>query len=267
MKYFFNKGSKQRLVVRGASEMTFEVQKVKVYTSDGKEVVKGVSLSLVKPGIYTIMGPNGAGKSSLVNAIMGHQSYRLEGRVLLGGEDITKLPTHEKARKGITLATQMPLEIEGVRVAELLSRIIKRFQGVDKTDEALRIARELLSLVGLSDSIMSRYFMVGMSGGERKRLELARVLAQRPRVALLDEPDSGVDVESMPLVAKAIEKLREDGAIVVLITHQPRLFKHLEPDHVYVMYNGRIVAEGGLDLVQLIEDKGYTWIAHRNGER
>lgn len=253
--------------MRGASEMAFEIRKVKVYTSDGKEVVKGVSLSLVKPGIYTIMGPNGAGKSSLVNAIMGHQSYRLEGRVLLGGEDITKLPTHERARKGIALATQMPLEIEGVRVAELLSRIIKRFQGVDKTDEALRIARELLSLVGLSDSIMSRYFMVGMSGGERKRLELARVLAQRPRVALLDEPDSGVDVESMPLVAKAIEKLREDGAIVVLITHQPRLFKRLEPDHVYVMYNGRIVAEGGLDLVQLIEDKGYTWIAHHNGGR
>ena len=247
--------------------MVFEVHDARVFTSDGKEVVKGITLSFSKPGIYTIMGPNGAGKSSLVNAIMGHQGYRLEGRVLLEGEDITKLPTHERARKGITLATQMPLEVEGVRVAELLSRIIKRFRGIEKTDEALRYARELLKLVGLSESIMSRYFMVGMSGGERKRLELARVIAQKPKVALLDEPDSGVDVESMPLVARAIAKLREEGSIVILITHQPRIFEHLEPDKVYVMYNGRVVAQGGLDLVKLIEEKGYTWIAHHNGER
>ncbi len=247
--------------------MTFEVQEARVLTSDGKIVVKGVTLSLSKPGIYAVMGPNGAGKSSLVNAIMGHQQYKLEGRVLLEGEDITKLPTHERARRGITLATQMPLEVEGVRVAELLSRIIKRFRGVENTSEALSIARELVRLVGLSDNILSRYFMVGMSGGERKRLELVRVLAQKPKVALLDEPDSGVDVESMPLVAKAIERLRDEGAIVLLITHQPRLFKYIEPNYVYVMYDGRIVAHGGLELVQLIEEKGYTWIAHHNGGR
>ncbi|WP_317895345.1 Fe-S cluster assembly ATPase SufC [Pyrofollis japonicus] len=243
----------------------FEVSQVKVYVSDGKEVVKGVSLSFSKPGIYVIMGPNGAGKSSLVNAIMGHQGYVVEGRIVLNGEDITKLPTHEKARKGITLAVQMPIEIEGVRVAEILTRIIKRFRGITKSEEASRLARELLSIVGLPEDFLYRYFMVGMSGGERKRLELVRVIAQKPKVALLDEPDSGVDVESMPLIARAIKKLRDEGAIVILISHQPRLFEYLEPDEVYVMYDGRIVLKGGLEVIKLIEEKGYTWIAQKSG--
>jgi len=248
--------------------MPLEILDAHVETSDGKEIVHGVTLRLEKPGIYLVMGPNGAGKSSLANAVMGHEAYRFKGRVLLDGEDVTSLPTHEKARKGLTLATQMPPEIEGVRVAEVLIRIIKRFRGVSEAGEASRVAKELLELVGLPPSIMNRYFMVGMSGGERKRLELARVLAQRPRAAILDEPDSGVDIESMPLIARAIERLVNEGAVVMLITHQPKLLEYFAnhtPSRVYVLYGGRLVAEGGPELVKTIVERGYTWIASGAG--
>ncbi len=238
----------------------FEVLDARVWTSDGRMVVKGVTLKLKEPGIYVIMGPNGAGKSSLVNAVMGHRDYKLEGHVLLDGEDVTRLPVYEKARRGLTLALQIPVEVEGVRVSEILVRVLERFQGL-RGREAVRKAKEILSIVGLPDTILGRQLMVGMSGGERKRLELARVLAQRPRVAMLDEPDSGVDVESLPLIARAIERLREEGSIVLLISHQPSLFRYLAPDSVYVMYDGRIVAEGGPELIKRIEEKGYTWLA------
>ena len=242
------------------------LEDVHVYTRDGvTEIVRGVTLRLGEPGIYVVMGPNGAGKSSLANAVMGHQDYKLKGKVVLDGEDLTSLPTHEKARRGLTLAVQSPPEIEGVRVSEVLLRIAKR-GGVD-TGEALKAVEEALALVGLPRSMLNRYLMVGMSGGERKRLELARVLLQRPRAAFLDEPDSGVDIESIPLIAKAIRRLEEQGSIVVLITHQPRLLEHLEPRHVYIMHEGRVVAEGGVDLVRLVEEKGYTWIAQNNRGR
>lgn len=245
--------------------MRLEILDAHVETKDGKEVVHGVTLRLEKPGIYVLMGPNGAGKSSLANAVMGHEAYRFKGRVLLEGEDVTGLPTHEKARKGLTLATQMPPELEGVRVAEVLIRIVKRFRGVSDAGEASRLAGELLESVGLPRSIMNRYFMVGMSGGERKRLELARVLAQRPKAALLDEPDSGVDIESIPVIAKAIERLAEEGAAVLLITHQPKLLEYLEPSRVYILYSGRLVAEGGPELIDTVVKHGYTWVASGAG--
>ena len=237
----------------------FEIVDARVWTSDGKLVVQGVTLRLPGPGVYVVMGPNGAGKSSLVNAVMGHRDYRFEGKVLLDGDDVTGLPTHEKARKGLALALQIPVEIEGVRVSEVLVKIVERFRGLDRR-EALSLLRELLGLVGLPESMLARQLMVGLSGGERKRLELVRVIAQKPRVAMLDEPDSGVDVESLPLVARAIERLREEGAAVLLISHQPQLFRYLDPDKVYVMYGGRLVAEGGLELIKRIEERGYGWL-------
>jgi len=248
--------------------MPLEILDAHVETSDGKEIVRGVTLRLERPGIYLVMGPNGAGKSSLANAVMGHAAYRFKGRVVLDGEDITGLPTHEKARKGLTLATQMPPEIEGVRVAEVLIRIVKRFRGVSDAGEAARLARELLDAVGLPGEMLNRYLMVGMSGGERKRLELARVLAQKPRAAILDEPDSGVDLESLPLIASAVERLVDEGAAVMLITHQPRLldyFRRHRPLRVYVLYRGRLAAEGGPELVEELAERGYTWAASGAG--
>ncbi|NOZ88341.1 MAG: ABC transporter ATP-binding protein [Crenarchaeota archaeon] len=240
----------------------FRLEDVHVAVADsGREIVHGVTVEVAEPGIYVVMGPNGAGKSSLANAVMGHQGYRLKGRVLLAGEDVTSLPTHEKARRGMTLAVQNPPEIEGVRVAEVLAKIIQRFQGISDIAAANREAARLLELVGLPREMMSRYLMVGMSGGERKRLELARVLAQRPKVAFLDEPDSGVDIESLPLIAKAIKTLAEIGAIVFLITHQPHLAKMLLVRQVIIMYGGRIIATGGPSLIDEVQEKGYTRLA------
>ena len=239
-----------------------ELYDVKVSVKEtGRRIVHGVTARLTKPGIYIVMGPNGAGKSSLANAVMGHEAYRVEGRILLDGQDITGLSTAERALRGLTLASQNPEEIEGVRVSEVFARIIKRFRGVESTAEALGLARELLETLGLPASMLNREYMVGMSGGERKKLELARVLAQKPKVALLDEPDSGVDVESLRLVANAVGRLVDEGSIVVLITHQPRLLHYLEPSEVYVMYNGRVVAVGGYELVERIENEGYGWAA------
>ncbi len=243
--------------------MPLEILDATVYTAEGRKVVDSATLRLQGPGVYLLLGPNGAGKSSLANAVMGHESYRLEGRILLDGEDVTGLSTHERARKGLTLATQMPPELEGVRVSEVLTRVIKRFRGISSTAEALKLAEELLGALGLPREMLSRYYMVGMSGGERKRLELARVLAQQPRAAILDEPDSGVDVESLPLIASAVERLAEDGAAVLLITHQPRLLEYLSPLHTYVMIGGRIVAEGGPELARMVGEKGYTWLLEK----
>ncbi len=228
-----------------------------VYTRDGREVVRGVTLEAVKGRIHVVMGPNGAGKTSLAAAVMGHRDYRFKGRVILDGEDITGLPTHEKARRGLTVALQIPVEVEGVRVSEVLVKVARRFRGVESTGEALKIVREALRAVGLPESILQREYMVGMSGGERKRLELARIMVQKPKAVILDEPDSGVDVESLPLIASAIERLAEEGTGVILISHQPHLLSRLMVDKVYVMVDGVIRAVGGVELVKRIEEEGY----------
>jgi Fe-S cluster assembly ATP-binding protein len=235
----------------------FRVEHAYVYTRDGKEIVKGVTIEAMKGHIHVIMGPNGAGKTSLAAAIMGHRDYILKGRVILENEDITTLPTYEKARRGITATLQTPIEIEGVKVSEVLAKIAQRFAGATSASEALKIVEEALDAVGLPESILQREFMVGMSGGERKRLELARILVQKPKVAILDEPDSGVDVESLPLIASAVERLAEEGTGVVLISHQPHLLTRLVIDKVYIMVDGRIRAVGGIDLVRKVLEEGY----------
>jgi Fe-S cluster assembly ATP-binding protein len=241
----------------GAAGVVLKIIDAHVYTRDGKEVVKGVTIEACKNHIHVIMGPNGAGKTSLAAAVMGHRDYRFKGKIILEGEDVTNLSTYEKARRGVTVSLQVPVEVEGVRVSEILVKVAQRFRGVKSTSEALKIVREALEAVGLPESILQREFMVGMSGGERKRLELARIIIQKPKVAILDEPDSGVDVESIPLIASAIERLAEEGTGVILISHQPHLLTRLVVDKVYIMIDGRVAAEGGIELVRLVEEKGY----------
>ncbi|WP_048061488.1 Fe-S cluster assembly ATPase SufC [Hyperthermus butylicus] len=238
--------------------MPLNVVDAYVSTRDGREIVRGVSLEIREGRIHVLMGPNGAGKSSLAQAVMGHRNYVYKGKLLFDGEDITGLSTAERVKRGLTLAVQIPVEVEGVRVSEILVRVAQKFRGTKTMKEAMQVIREALEAVGLSESLLAREYMVGMSGGERKRLELARIIIQKPKIAILDEPDSGVDVESIPKIAAAIEKLAESGTGILLITHQPRLLTRLIPDKVYVMLSGRIVAEGGIELVRRIEEKGYT---------
>jgi len=225
----------------------------------GRWVVKGVSIGVGSGEVHVLMGPNGAGKSSLALGVMGHRDYKLVGKVLLDGDDVTNLSAHEKALRGLTIAVQQPPTLEGVRVGEILTRIASKFMGAHGV-EAVRIVSSTLKLVGLDPSLVSREFMVEFSGGERKKLELARILLMKPKAVILDEPDSGVDLDSLPLIARGISKLAAAGAAVLLIPHQPRLLEYLVPDKVYVMMGGSIVSSGGPELARIVEENGYEYL-------
>ena len=218
---------------------------------EGKEILKGVNLNIPKGELHILMGPNGAGKSTLVMTLAGHPKYVVErGKILLYGEDITKLPPEERARKGLMILFQAPPELEGVYVADLLNKISERFgKNID--------VENLLREVNLSPSFAYRYVNKGFSGGEKKRFETARILAANPKVVVMDEPDSGVDVESIRVIANVINKLLESGASVLVITHYRNILKYVKPHKVHVMIDGRIVKSGDISLVEEIERRGF----------
>lgn len=228
----------------------------------GRRVLNRVSLSIGRGEIVALMGPNGSGKTSLAYALAGHPGYRVvEGEVLMDGEDLLRLPPHERSLRGLTLAFQDPVEIPGLRLRTLLAAALaKRGSGrahpdaVDPSD--LARAGELARWLGLGPEYLDREVNRGFSGGE-KRAEILQVLLLKPRYAVLDEPDSGLDVDGVRRVADAIEMLRRGGAGMLLITHYTRILRHLKVDRVAVLVGGRIVAEGGEELARLVEEKGY----------
>jgi len=226
---------------------------------DGTRILDGVSVEVPEGRVVYLMGPNGAGKSTLIYTIVGWEGYHVDhGEILLGEERLEKLPPEERARRGLAAAFQNPPTLEGVKVGLLLRLLVERYWRVSEL-EALKLVNNILGLVGLPSRVLEREFHVGMSGGERKKLEMAKVIAMKPRVALLDEPDSGVDVDSLQRIGEAIKYLRDElGAGVLVVTHLARLCKTIRPDHVYVVMNGRVVREGGPELVRLIEEKGYS---------
>jgi len=221
---------------------------------ENKEILKGVNLHVPKGELHVLMGPNGAGKSTLAMTLAGHPKYKVvRGDILLDGESIKDLPPEERARKGLAVLLQHPPELEGVKVAELLNKLIERY-GSNTTPQ------ELLERVGLSPSLLFRYFNVGFSGGERKRLELARILAMRPKIVVMDEPDSGVDVESLKYIAKNIEDMVKSNIGVLVITHYRNILRYVTPNRVHIMVDGRIVLSGGPELVEKIEKEGYSGV-------
>ncbi len=226
---------------------------------NGKEILKGVNLR-VEPGeFHVIMGPNGSGKSTLALTIAGHPRYKVTaGRITFKGMDVTNLPPHERAKAGIFLAFQQPYEVEGVRIIEFLQQILKELRGMDGAeayDRIVKMARELW----FREEDLYRFINVGFSGGERKRLELLQALLIRPDLLILDEPDSGVDVDSMSIISRKIEQLNRDGASIVLITHYGKILEHLDPEslNVHVMKEGRIVLTRGGDFIGEIEKRGF----------
>jgi Fe-S cluster assembly ATP-binding protein len=228
----------------------------------GKRVLDGVTLTVERGSIVALMGPNGSGKTSLAYVIMGHPNYRLvRGDIRLDGESIVGLPPHERARRGILLAFQEPVEVKGVRLSSLIAAAHARLYGGDLTKPDLKVldeARKHLELVGLRSEMLDREVNVGFSGGERKRSEILQLLVLKPRYAILDEPDSGLDVDGVKAVAKAVEALRDRGTGILLITHYARILKFIKPDQVLVMVNGRIVDRGGPELAERIERMGYA---------
>jgi len=230
-------------------------------TVKGVQVLDGLSLE-VRPGqIVAVMGPNGAGKSSLCNVIAGHPFYKVtKGHISLGNKDVMMLAPDERGRAGIFLAFQHPLDVQGVHFGAFLLQIYRqRFPDKSVSDfyEALD---KSLAVLHLDRSFTERQLNVGFSGGERKRAEVLQMLMLQPTIALLDETDSGLDIDSLAIVAKAIDALVKQGAGVLIVTHYNRIFEQVKPDVVHVMLKGKIAMSGDANLVKELEHKGYGWL-------
>ncbi len=251
-----------------AGRTALEVENLKVNVR-GREVLRGVTLDVAYGEVHAIMGPNGSGKSTLAYTIMGREGYEVEeGDIRLDGESILGLPTEERALRGIFLAFQEPPQIPGVRFSTFLIAVINKRMGAEdltrlKDPRKLREIYRVLDELGLPRSILNRELYVGFSGGEKKRSEMAQALLLDPKVVILDEPDSGLDVDGVRKIAEIIRSMREKGKAIILITHYARLFKYVEPDKVTVLVNGRVAARGGPELAHVIEEKGYAAVGGR----
>ncbi len=247
--------------------MALEVQNLRVQV-DSKELLKGVTIKVEKGEAVALMGPNGSGKTTLAYALMGHPRYRVTaGRILLDGNDITGLPTHERALLGLTLAFQNPVEVPGVKLSYLLNVInAKKAKGFDLTyvdPKFVSWFRAEAKSLGMGLELLERDVNVGFSGGERKRSEVLQVMAMKPRYAILDEPDSGLDVDGIKVIGEAIASLKSQGVGVLIITHHADITRFVSPSRAYVLAQGRVVAEGGPELVEKVLSSGYESILAR----
>ncbi|MEN9811218.1 MAG: Fe-S cluster assembly ATPase SufC [Pseudomonadota bacterium] len=228
-----------------------------------KEILKGVDLEIPAGEIHVIMGPNGVGKSTMGHVLMGHKSYeRTGGNIVLDGVDITDADTAARAKAGLFLAFQYPVSIPGLRVSEFLRNLYCMRHNVQvSVAEFRKIVREKMDMLSIDRSVLSRYLNDGFSGGEMKRLEMLQLALVKPKVAILDEIDSGVDVDAQKTVAEAIKKIREsEGTSFIIITHYQRLLNFVNPDKVHVMLDGKVSRSGDMTLVQALEREGYDWV-------
>ena len=236
-----------------------EIQNLHVKAED-KEILRGVNLNVGKGEIHVILGSNGSGKSTLMNAIMGHPKYQItDGKILFEGEDLTALKTFERARRGIFLSFQNPEEIPGITVENML-RTAKQAVTGEKI-KILAFHKELLALMNqlqINPEYASRYMNVGFSGGEKKRNEILQLLTLNPKLALLDETDSGLDVDAVEIVSSGVAKFHNEKNSCVIITHNAQILKHLPVTHAHILLNGRIVKSGGAELVGEVSEHGYA---------
>jgi Fe-S cluster assembly ATP-binding protein len=224
-------------------------------------ILRGVDLA-VRPGeVHAIMGPNGSGKSTLASALLGSPEYEItSGTITFDGDDVTDWPTDERAKAGMFLAFQYPQEIPGVSVIQFLRQALSARKGIDLSVLELRVAAmEWMQRLGMDSSFVDRYLNEGFSGGEKKRNEIMQMAILEPRLAILDETDSGLDIDALRIVAKGIHEVRADRTEMgfVLITHYQRLLDEVRPDHVHVLMDGRIVASGGMEIAETLERDGY----------
>ena len=240
--------------------MVLEIEDLRVKIKEGGEILKGVDLKVEKGDVVAIMGPNGSGKSTLVNAVMGSDSYEITGGdIRFEGRSIKDLPTHERAKLGIFVSFQNPPDIEGVRYVNFLPMVLMKYHPDDRST-ILDLRKKMVGVferVGLSEDFLNRYLNAGFSGGERKKSEIAQMIFLKPKLAILDEIDSGLDVDALKVISKVIRDLNESGVSFMIITHYPRLLHHIGVSRVYVLMDGEIVAEGDGSLAFEIEEKGY----------
>jgi Fe-S cluster assembly ATP-binding protein len=233
---------------------------------DGKEILKGINLE-VNPGeVHAIMGPNGSGKSTLASVLAGREDYEITGgSIAFEGKDLLELAPEERAAEGIFLAFQYPVEIPGVTTINFLKTAlneIRKYRGQDPLDAAqfLKLMRERAKFVNIDDALLKRSLNEGFSGGEKKRNEIFQMAMLEPKLALLDETDSGLDIDALRIVAEGVNKLRNPERAVIVVTHYQRLLDYIVPDFVHVLYKGRIVKSGPKELALELEEKGYDWI-------
>jgi Fe-S cluster assembly ATP-binding protein len=229
---------------------------------EGKPILKGVNLQVRGGEVHAIMGPNGSGKSTLAHTLAGHPRYQVTGgRALLNGEDILGLQPDERAQRGLFLAFQYPVEVPGVTVANFLRQSLKAIRGQEMPfAEFRRRLLEKMELLEMDQSMAARYLNEGFSGGEKKRNEILQMSMLEPKVAVMDETDSGLDIDALKIVSRGVNQLRGPNIAIVVITHYQRILRYIEPDFVHVMVDGRIVRSGGKELALELEEKGYEWI-------
>ena len=247
-----------------------EINELKTTVGDA-EILKGLSLKVNAGEVHAIMGPNGSGKSTLALVIAGHDDYIVtDGTVQYDGQDLLELTPEERAREGVFLSFQYPVEIPGVNNAYLLKAAInakRRHEGQSEVDafEFLQLAREKMKNLDMDPSFLNRSVNEGFSGGEKKRNEIFQMIMLEPRLAILDETDSGLDIDALKAVAKGINAMRSPDRAIIVITHYQRLLDYVEPDFVHVLSEGRIVRSGDKTLAQQLEDKGYDWVREAAG--
>ncbi len=231
---------------------------------DGKEILKGLSLKLELGSINALMGPNGSGKSTLANVLMGNPKYEVKsGSICYDKEDITAMPPDERAKKGIFLSFQYPQEIAGVSISNFLRTAVNARREKDKKISVMefrKLLEEKLQLLKMDRAFAARYVNEGFSGGEKKRTEILQMAVLDPTLAILDETDSGLDIDALKAVAEGVNACMSKEKCILIITHYKRILEFIKPDRLFIMINGRIALEGDGSLVDKLEEKGYGWI-------
>jgi len=233
---------------------------------EGKEILKGVDLTIGQGETHALMGPNGSGKSTLAYTLLGHPKYHVtSGEARIDGEDILSLSTDKRVKKGLFLAFQYPVSVQGVSMFSFLRAAYNSAHTKDPKEpptifEFREVVAEKLKMLDMDNSFLNRYLNEGFSGGEKKRAEILQMALMSPKFAVLDETDSGLDIDALRIVAEGINKVSGPETGILLITHYQRILKYVKPQFVHVMYQGRIIRSGGEELSRLLEEKGYNWI-------
>lgn len=248
--------------------MKIEIRNLQAKIED-TQILKGVDLTMNSGEVHALMGPNGSGKSTLSNVIFGNETYEVTGgEILVDGTNILDMEPHERAQLGLFLAFQYPVEIPGVSVGRFLKRASEvRFDADDVRNKTfVKRLRASMDYMEMEQGFINRYLNTGFSGGEKKRMEILQMLMLEPQFAILDETDSGLDIDALKIVAKGVNKLRDEtdfGGLI--ITHYQRILDHIQPDFVHIMYQGKIVTSGGSELVEALEADGYDWVKKQHG--
>ncbi len=247
----------------------FEIKNLRV-SVEGREILKGISLGISKGQVHAVMGPNGSGKSTLSHTLMGHPNYKVTGgEVLFKGQNILLMPTEQRAKLGLFLALQYPVVVPGITMSNFLRTALNAKRGYDGKDKSKAISpkefrallKDEMAVLRMDDSFLPRYVNEGFSGGEKKRAEILQMAILKPEIAILDETDSGLDIDSIKFVSEAVNRMRGPDLGVLIITHYTRVLKFITPDFVHVMVNGEFVLSGGPEVADRLEAKGYSeWV-------